>query len=263
MPAGSNPSLLWGKQYVGVRGRLILIAVASLLLSPLACSRLFSLETRASNGKILLLSPHNQTYVAKQVLLQFKLDGSASWIGYSVDGNMNVTISSEMVIKTAILQLSDGYHNVVVYVSYDDGSTGCSDVIYFTTNTVQPKVILLSPGNQTYTEDAIPLTFTIDQETSHIFYYLDPVESFDSHNGVEIDGNTTLTGLSNGPHSIFVFVRNTLGNVGDSGSVDFTVNIHRQDAVPIWVIVSLCLTSTLVASLVLIFRRPMKQRPPN
>lgn len=259
MPAESNPSLLWGKRYIRARGRLILIAVTSLLLSSLACSRSLSPETKASNGTILVLSPNNQTYVTKQVPLQFKLNGSASWIGYSLDGNMNVTIRSEM----EILQPPDGSHSVVVYANYNDGSISCSDVIYFTTNTVQPQVKPLSPGNQTYTEDPIQLTFTVDQKTSHIFYYLDPVESYNSHSGVEIDGNTTLTGLSNGPHRIFVFVRNTLGNVGDSGSIDFTVNIQRQDAIPIWVIALLCLTSALVASLALISWRSRKRRPPS
>ena len=73
-------------------------------------------------------SPENKTYTANQVDLTFAISEPTSWIGYSLDGQANVTIAG----NTNLSGLSDGSHRLVVYAKDTDGKTGTSETIYFT-----------------------------------------------------------------------------------------------------------------------------------
>jgi PKD repeat protein len=67
------------------------------------------------------------------VNLTITLSEAASWIGYSIDGHTNVTITGDRNI-----QASDGQHNLVVYANDTTGQMGFSDKIYFTVDTEPP-----------------------------------------------------------------------------------------------------------------------------
>ena len=71
-----------------------------------------------------------------------------------------------------------------------------------------PVITILSPQNVTYTTNSIPLTFTVDEAPSWIGY------SLDNQANVTVTGNTTLTGLSYGPHRVEVYANDTSGNMG-------------------------------------------------
>jgi len=88
-----------------------------------------------------------------------------------------------------------------------------------------PVVCILSPENLTYTTSSIPLIFTVNERTFSIGYSLDYLEN------VTIAGNTTLTDLSNGSHSIIVYANDTSGNTGSSNRVYFTVSVVHDVAV--------------------------------
>ncbi len=81
------------------------------------------------------------------------------------------------------------------------------------------KITILSPQNKTYATTSIPLTFTVNETTSWMGY------SLDDEANVTISGNTTLTGLTEGPHSVVVFANDTSGNMGVSNKVFFTVEL--------------------------------------
>jgi hypothetical protein len=49
--------------------------------------------------------------------------------------------------------------------------------------------------------------------------------SLDGQETVTITGNTTLTALSNGLHNVTVYAKGTLGNMGASGTISFTVEV--------------------------------------
>jgi parallel beta-helix repeat protein len=85
-------------------------------------------------------------------------------------------------------------------------------------DTTPPTVSIVSPENKTYPVADIPLTFTVDERTSWMGY------SLDSQANVSIAGNTTLTGLSDGTHSLTVYVKDLFGNIGSSETVTFTVD---------------------------------------
>ena len=80
-----------------------------------------------------------------------------------------------------------------------------------------PIITIFSPENTIYTTSLVPLTFTVNEATSWIGY------SLDNQANVTITGNTTLTGLALGPHSIVLYANDTSGNMGSSQIVYFTV----------------------------------------
>ena len=84
---------------------------------------------------ISIVSPENKTYIAKDVPLTFTVSKSTSWIGYSLDGQANVTITG----NTTLTGLPDGPHSLVVYATDTYGNTGASETIYFTTIPPPPR----------------------------------------------------------------------------------------------------------------------------
>jgi N-acetylneuraminic acid mutarotase len=82
--------------------------------------------------------------------------------------------------------------------------------------TVPPKVQINSPENRTYSE--VFLTFTLNRGAQWIGY------SVDNQANVTVQGETELSGLSQGSHRISVYANDTLGNMGVSDTVFFTVD---------------------------------------
>jgi len=76
---------------------------------------------------ILVISPSSQTFATDSVSLVFALDEEASWIGYSLDGRSNVTISG----NTTLSNLYNGTHFVLVYANDTVGNMGYSETVYF------------------------------------------------------------------------------------------------------------------------------------
>ena len=75
-----------------------------------------------------IFSPENKTYTANRVDLVFIVSEQPSWMGYSLDGQANVTIAG----NTTLTRLSDGPHRLEVYMKDTDGNAGIPETIYFT-----------------------------------------------------------------------------------------------------------------------------------
>ena len=177
----------------------------------------FSIDTTPPS--ITILSPLNQTYQTDSIALTFTLDESASWIGYSLDGQANITVFD----NTTLSDLADGNHDVVVCATDALGNTGISNTVYFSVDTAPPSVTLLSPLNQTYQTDSVTLTFTLNEPTSWIGY------SLDGQANMTIFGNTTLLDLADGNHDVIVYATDTFGNTGISNMVYFSVDTTPPD----------------------------------
>jgi N-acetylneuraminic acid mutarotase len=80
-----------------------------------------------------------------------------------------------------------------------------------------PVVSIFSPENKTYTTSNIPLTFTLSKTASWIGY------SLNGQANVTITENTTLTGLSDGSHSLRVYANDTAGNMSSSETINFAI----------------------------------------
>jgi len=84
-------------------------------------------ERTPSTPWVNILSPQNKTYRDYLVPLAFDFNGTASWMGYSLDGSDNVTISDNVVLE----DLSRGTHTVVVYAADTSGAMYSSDMALF------------------------------------------------------------------------------------------------------------------------------------
>jgi N-acetylneuraminic acid mutarotase len=77
---------------------------------------------------VAVVSPEYGSYNSSSVSLTFSVSRLALWLGYSLDGQENVTVSG----NTTITGLSNGLHNVTVYAKDEFGNTGFSETAFFT-----------------------------------------------------------------------------------------------------------------------------------
>jgi hypothetical protein len=83
-----------------------------------------------SPPRISLMSPQNQSYRTANIPVNFAACadyGAVSWMGYSLDGQDNVTITG----NTTLTGLSEGAHNITFYAADIYGNTGASETIHF------------------------------------------------------------------------------------------------------------------------------------
>jgi parallel beta-helix repeat protein len=83
----------------------------------------------ASPPDVCLITPENTTYNTTNVSLNFTVNEETSWMGYSLDGQDNVTITETTLNLT---ELAEGSHTLTVYAIDTDGNTGASETISFT-----------------------------------------------------------------------------------------------------------------------------------
>lgn len=86
---------------------------------------------------------------------------------------------------------------------------------------VAPKVKITSPQNQTYTK--ISLDFTVNRATAWLAYSIDNVAN------VSIQGPAELSGLPQGGHSIVMYANDSIGNMGSSNTVFFSIDTVGPD----------------------------------
>jgi hypothetical protein len=75
---------------------------------------------------ISVVSPQNTTYYGGNVSLTFAADEPTSWMGYSIDGQDNVTVTENITITS----LPYGPHNVTVYATDVNGNTGSETITF-------------------------------------------------------------------------------------------------------------------------------------
>jgi len=148
--------------------------------------------------------------------------------------------------------LPDGVHTVLVYANDTAGNMGYSDTIYFTTDTTPPTISIVSPENKTHDTTDIPLTFTVDEPVSWIGY------SLDGQVNVTITGNTTLSGISDGLHSLVVYARDTTENTGASEPVYFSIRTQQAEPFPTWIVATIVLIVGAGAALIVYFTKVKK-----
>jgi len=185
----------------------------------------------------------------------YPVHGMIMTIDYILEGNQHVEIADEppyyergqFTYEGTLSGLSEGNHSIEVYVRSDSfydppdkprstqwpwGKMPPQDYyldtysgkVYFTVDTTPPTVSILSGGNGTYSGSEVPLSFAVDELTSCVAYCVDNVSN------VTIVGNCTLTGLSNGQHSLTVYAWDTVGNIGASETIAFVVDKQAESA---------------------------------
>ena len=111
-----------------------------------------------------------------------------------------------------------------------------------------PTISVISPENKTYTVSNVSLTFIISEPASWISY------SLDEQANVTIAGNTTLTGLSDGTHSLTVYAKDTAGNTGTSETAYFTIETKEAEPFPTtWIAAAIAIIAVFGAALLVYF----------
>jgi len=141
--------------------------------------------------EINILSPQNTTYSTSSVPLTFTINELASWIGYSLDGQANVTITGNMTLTG----LSDGQHNIIVYANDTAGNMGSSDTVYFTIDITPPTIEtptrvptgdVMPDQNVTVSVNVTDTTSGVDKDQVILSYH-----NGTSWNNVTMDYNST------------------------------------------------------------------------
>lgn len=104
---------------------------------------------------IHILSPENKTFYSENnVSLTITVDKPTDWMGYSLNGQTNVTISG----NTTLTSLVDGLYYVVVYANDTAGNMGASDTIWFWVDITPPNITYVSqtpPKDNVLPEDKV------------------------------------------------------------------------------------------------------------
>lgn len=87
-----------------------------------------------------------------------------------------------------------------------------------------PAISVQSPLNETYANSTIPLVYASNKQVSWQAY------SLDGKQNVTISGNSTLTDLTGGLHTLTVYANDTYGNLGASQTVSFNVKTPQTYA---------------------------------
>jgi hypothetical protein len=190
--------------------------------------------TSYTKPEISISSPSNMSFNTNSLPLNF-IVGNINPLAteasacYLLDGKDNITLSSgkesdiEKIVTPynfEIGNLSDGLHNLTVYAEITYWHYGlylASSSVQFTVDTSPPIISELSIANKTYNDRNVPLSFNLNENASWIAYDLD------NKGNTTLQGNITITRLSIGSHSIVVYANDTLGNMGKTEMIYFTI----------------------------------------
>jgi hypothetical protein len=98
------------------------------MVAPVALNEKYIPLGYGVSPEVKVLSPLNQLYNDSSVPLVFTVDKPVNWLGYSLDGKENITISG----NTTLTGLSNGSHNITVYAEESFGKIGTSETVTFT-----------------------------------------------------------------------------------------------------------------------------------
>jgi hypothetical protein len=152
-------------------------------------------------------------------------------------------------------ELSKGTHHITVYqqIMYPEYLHGMvyrysKVTVHFTVNDNQPPTIVVSSiaNKSYYNQDTFDLNFTVDIPTSWTGY------SLDDNTNVTVTENTTIADLSEGPHSIRMYANDTVGNMGVSQPIVFSIGFFPTLPVIIGSIVTVLIASI---ALVVFFKK--------
>jgi hypothetical protein len=118
-------------------GQHSIVVYASDLSGKVGSSDIVNFTVDTSPPSILLLSPQNQTYTTNELQLDFTLNKTALWAGYSLDGQETVTARGNVSLKG----LAYGSHTIIVYAKDAYGNMVASETTHFSVAEPFPTVL--------------------------------------------------------------------------------------------------------------------------
>ncbi len=168
----------------------------------------FTVEDTTS-PTVTVFSPLNKTYGITAIPLTFHIDETVSWIGYSLDGQSNVTISS----NTSLSMLGEGLHNIVIFAEDLAGNSGSSSITHFTfmlMHDVEVSLVTTSKTGCTPKETVGQgYNLTVYVEITNVGSYTETI-NVTAYSEVHLLGRVEVT-LSSGQDEIISLTLNTSG----------------------------------------------------
>jgi parallel beta-helix repeat protein len=96
------------------------------LTEPFTVSFLLNYEQEITPPIISVLSPLKQIYSTSNVSLAFSINKPVSWMGFSLDGKQNVTITG----NSTIANMTNGVHSVTFYANDTFGNMSHSEITF-------------------------------------------------------------------------------------------------------------------------------------
>jgi hypothetical protein len=209
--------------------------------------------------KITIISPTNTTYGTSTVNLNFTLAEPAAWLGYSLDGNANVTITGITNISA-----SEGEHSIVIYANDSAGRTGASDTVYFAVDTSPPVALFTyspSPPKSSYAFGNFRWNLAFNASASHGVLSNITAYFWDFGDG------TNGTGIAvahvyrqSGTYIVKLNVTNVVGNSGAMSEVVTLAPGSQPLSIPLLLVAGIVIPVVWVPLLLLYFMRTRRRR---
>lgn len=122
------------------------------LVEPFNSAFLANYEQEILTPAVSVMSPSNETYSTTNISLSISIDKPFNWVGYSLDGQSNVTING----NTTIPDIAYGLHSITVYANSTFGIIGASETIEF--SVVKPVSVVKPESAMSVIALLVPVT---------------------------------------------------------------------------------------------------------
>ncbi|MEM3695110.1 MAG: hypothetical protein QXJ11_04030 [Candidatus Bathyarchaeia archaeon] len=209
---------------------------------------------------IKVLSPEDGVvYAVKDVPLIFTVDKVVSWIGYSLDGQANVTISG----NTTLTGLVEGAHYVIVYANDTFGRMGASCKVCFYVDTLPPNITDICqfpPVDNVFPEDVVEVNATVTDCVSGVkrvtlFY------AYANASGVwigvvsmvNVEGSIWSATIPSFPYctnvTYVIEAEDNVGNFATTAEMEYVIQYHVIPEFPSTIILPILVAATLLTTL--------------
>ncbi len=110
-------------------------------------------------------------------------------------------------------------------------------------------ITVISPSNTTFTTDEVALTLNTNTPVKWLAYSLDETTN------VSITGNMTLSGLTNGSHSLIIYAEDYFGNIINSARINFDISIETSSVDWRITIIAVIAAVVLVVAIILSLKK--------
>ena len=172
----------------------------------------------ATAPKIEIINPTANFYKTNSISLSYSIiEINVNWTAIYLDGIKNDTNINNGYIFTL---LSEGEHNITIVSKDKAGNYGEFSVL-FSIDTIAPIIQLNEPNNQTYTQNILPLNYTIlETNTFTTLIYFDGIG-----NRTNLQPGFEFNSLTNGQHNLTIIVTDIAGNTAKSETI-FIINAN-------------------------------------
>jgi len=217
---------------------------------------------------IEILSPKNIIYATDSVPLIFTVDKVTSWIGYTLDGQTNATISGNKTLTN----LEDGVHYVVVYANDTAGRMGASDTVSFSVDTKPPNITNVRQfprKDNVLPEDEVKVNATVTDDVSGVkrvilFYaYANGSGTWiRTASMTNLEGNIWNATIPKFPYctnvTYTITAEDNIGNIITTVEMGYDIQYHVIPEFPSFLILPLFMIATLLA--VIVYRKKCSKK---